>query len=92
MLKQSFAKLLKVAKAGSQWMEGAEAEFWKLFQNLAIHSSKEVKDFVVKCITIAVLHLPAQLKVLDVSYPPFRALFTLMKQTAKEYRQQIFTI
>ena len=54
--------------------------------------SKEVKDFVVNCMTMAVLHLPAQLQVLNVSYPPFRALFTFMKQTANEYRQQIFTI
>ena len=56
MLKQSFAKLLKVPKAGREWSEGAEAEFWKLFQNLTCHPSKEVKDFVVNCMTMAVLH------------------------------------
>jgi hypothetical protein len=31
MLKQSFAKLLKIPKTNQVWVNGPEAEFWKLF-------------------------------------------------------------
>ena len=56
MLKQTFAKLLKIPKTSETWVNGPEAEFWKLFENLTYHSSKDVKDFVVNCMTMAVLH------------------------------------
>ena len=31
MLKQSFAKLLKIPKTSRVWAQGAEADFWRLF-------------------------------------------------------------
>ena len=40
MLKQTFAKLLRLPKTTQQWVNGPEAEFWKLFQNLATHRNK----------------------------------------------------
>ena len=81
-------------KAGSQWSEGVEAEFWKLeaLPESGLPTEQGSERFRGNCMTMAVLHLPAQLQVLNVSYPPFGALFTFMKQTANEYRQQIFTI
>lgn len=56
MLKQTFAKLLKVPKSDNYWINGAEPQFWQLFQALGTHKNKEVSDFVVNCITMTLLH------------------------------------
>jgi hypothetical protein len=56
MLKQTFAKLLKLPKPNNSWAESCECEFWKLFESLSNHKSHEVNDFVVNCVSMNVLH------------------------------------
>lgn len=56
MLKQTFAKLLKIPKGNNRWVNGPEPQFWQLFQALGSHKNKEVSDFVVNCITMTLLH------------------------------------